>query len=241
MLQSILRDFRPRFWPSFIAGMGVLLLLTLGTWQVARLFEKRAINEARAERLAIPVAPLPAVLDDPSAWEFRRVSVTGTLEHARELYLPCRSQRGNDGTCVLVVLKRAEGLPLLINRGWVPPSRKDPARRPEAQTPGEVTLTGVLRASPQRTRFMPANEPSRNVWFAYDIPQMATALGQSTLAPFYIEAALDPAAPPGAPLGGQTRFQLPDNHLGYALTWFSLAIALAVIFVLSQRAQEKKE
>jgi surfeit locus 1 family protein len=240
MLQSILRDFRPRFWPSFIAGMGVLFLLTLGTWQVARLFEKRAINEARAQRLAMPVAALPAVLDDPSAWEFRRVSVTGTLEHARELYLPCRSQRGNDGTCVLVVLKRAEGLPLLINRGWVPPSRKDPARRPEAQRPGEVTLTGVLRASPQRTRFMPANEPSRNVWFAYDIPQMAAALGQPMLAPFYIEAALDPAAPPGAPLGGQTRFQLPDNHLGYALTWFSLAIALAVIFVLSQRVQENK-
>jgi surfeit locus 1 family protein len=239
MLGTILRDFRPRFWPSVIAGCGVVLLLVLGTWQVARLFEKRAINTERAERLAMPVAPLPPTLDDPRRWEFRRVVATGTLLHERELFLPCRSQRGNDGTCVLVAMTRAEGPPVLVNRGWVPPSRKDPARRPDAQPAGEVTITAVLRASPQRTGFMPANEPSRNVWFAYDIPQMATALGQPNLAPFYLEAALDPAAPPGAPLGGQTRFQLPDNHLGYALTWYALAIALAVIFVLSQKQETK--
>lgn len=241
MLQSILRDFRPRFWPSVIAGCGVLLLLTLGTWQVFRLFEKRAINNERAERLAMPVAPLPPSLDDPVRWEFRRVTVTGTFRHDHELYLPCRSQRGNDGTCVLVALQRSEGPPVLVNRGWVPPARKDPARRADAQVAGEVTLSGVLRASPQRTGFMPPNDPARNVWFAYDLPEMGKAMGLPAVAPFYIEASLDPAAPAGAPLGGQTRFQLPDNHLGYALTWFSLAIALAVIFVMSQREQENKE
>jgi surfeit locus 1 family protein len=64
---------------------------------------------------------------------------------------------------------------------------------------------------------------------------MAAALGIAEFAPYYLEAALDPAPAEGAPLGGQTRFQLPDNHLGYAFTWYALAIALAVIFVLSQR------
>jgi surfeit locus 1 family protein len=68
---------------------------------------------------------------------------------------------------------------------------------------------------------------------------MARALGMASLAPFYLEAAVDPQAPEGAPLGGQTRFQLPDNHLGYALTWFALAIALTVIFVLSQRQEAR--
>jgi surfeit locus 1 family protein len=83
---------------------------------------------------------------------------------------------------------------------------------------------------------MPDNDPQRNVWFSYDLPAMAAALGVPALAPFYLEAALDPSRAEGAPLGGQTRFQLPDNHLGYAFTWYALAIALAVIFVLSQRA-----
>ncbi|MFO0294506.1 MAG: SURF1 family protein [Rhodospirillales bacterium] len=238
-MHALLRDFRPRFWPSVIAGCGIVLLLSLGTWQVARLFEKRAINGLRAERLAMAEAPLPSVLAEPSAWEFRRVSVRGALEHARELYLPCRSQRGNEGTCVLVVLQRAEGLPVLVNRGWVPPSRKDPARRPAAQVSGETELRAVLRVAQQRTRFMPDNDPAKNVWFFYDLPAMGRALGVERLAPFYLEAAVDPQAPDGAPLGGQTRFQLPDNHLGYAFTWFALAIALAVVFVLSQRQERK--
>ena len=51
-MHALLRDFRPRFWPSVIAGCGVILLLALGTWQVLRLFEKREINGLRAERLA---------------------------------------------------------------------------------------------------------------------------------------------------------------------------------------------
>ncbi len=239
MMIAMLRGFRPRLWPSLIAGTGVALLLALGTWQVFRLAEKRAINSLRAERLATPVAMLPAQLADPDSWEFRRVTLRGTFDHTRELYLPCRSQRGNDGTCVLVKLARSEGPPVLVNRGWVPRERKDPARRADAQPAGEVMVEGVLRVAQQRTRFMPDNEPARNVWFAYDLPVMARALGVAELAPFDIESALDPRAPPGAPVGGQTRFQLPDNHLGYAFTWFSLAIALGIIFVLSQRQEPK--
>jgi surfeit locus 1 family protein len=238
-MRTMFQEIRPRFWPSVIAACGVTLLLALGTWQVVRLFEKRAINDLRAARLAMAEAALPAELADPASWEFRRVTVQGRLSAAPELYLPCRSQRGNEGTCVLVALARAAGPPLLVNRGWVPPSRKDPARRPAVQPDAEVTLTGVLRVAAQRTRFMPDNDPAKNVWFFYDLPAMAAALGQPALAPFYLEAAADPAAAPGAPIGGQTRFQLPDNHLGYALTWFALAIALAVIFVLSQREARK--
>ena len=240
MLGTMFRDFRPRFWPSVISGVGVATLLALGTWQLFRMVEKREINSLRAERLAVVVTALPARLDDPATWEFRRVAVRGQLNHARELYLPCRSQRGNDGTCVLVPLMRAEGLPVLVNRGWVPPERKDPARRPDAQQAGEVSFDGVLRVSQQRTRFMPDNDPGRNVWFAYDLPAMAKALGVAEFAPFYIESTLDPRAPPTAPIGGQTRFQLPDNHLGYAFTWFALALALAIIFVVSQRQESKR-
>jgi surfeit locus 1 family protein len=238
-MHALLRDFRPRFWPSVIAGCGVALLLSLGTWQVFRLFEKRAVNGLRAERLEMAEAQLPAALADPASWEFRRVVLRGAFEHSRELYLPCRSQRGNEGTCVLTVLRRAEGAPVLVNRGWVPPARKDPARRPAAQREGEAELRGVLRVAQQRTRFMPDNDPAKNVWFFYDLPAMERALGVADLAPFYLEAAVDPRAPDGSPLGGQTRFQLPDNHLGYAFTWFALAIALAVIFVLSQRQERK--
>jgi len=239
MATPLLRGFRPRFWPSAIAAAGVLLLLALGTWQLVRLVDKRATNALRAERLATAPAPLPARLDDPAAWEFRRVTARGRFDHAHELFLPCRSQRGNDGTCVVTPLRRAEGAPVLVNRGWVPPSRKDAARRAAGQVEGEVAVEGVLRVGAQRTWAMPDNDPARNVWFWWELPAMARAAGLDAAAPFYVEAAIDPASPEGTPLGGQTRYQLPDNHLGYALTWYALAIALAVIYVLSQRQPEK--
>ena len=235
MAVAFLRGFRPHLWPSLIAGAGVLLMLGLGSWQVARLFEKRETNALRAERLAAAPAPLPARLDDPARWEFRRVTLRGRFAHERELYLPCRSQHGNDGTCVLTPLLRDDGgAPVLVNRGWVPPPRKDPARRAAGQAAGDATVEGVLRVAQQRSWAMPDNAPERNVWFWYELPAMARATGLP-LATFYVEAAIDPAAPEGAPLGGQTRYQLPDNHLGYALTWYALAIAFAVIYVMSQR------
>ena len=159
-MQALLRDFRPRPWPSAIAGIGVLVLLCLGTWQVTRLFEKREINGLRASRLAMAEAPLPAALPDPSSWEFRRVVATGRLRHERELYLPCRSQRGNEGTCVLVPLVRDEGPPVLVNRvRWVDTRRTpESLASPSAWAAGR--RAGSLRAGGTQPRFTRTGGPS---------------------------------------------------------------------------------
>jgi surfeit locus 1 family protein len=238
MIAALFRGFRPRLIPSVIAGLGVAFLLSLSVWQLFRMAEKREINTMRAERLAHTPIELPARIDDPQALDFRRVILRGSVADDRELFLQCRSQRGNDGNCILVALHRPEGLPVLINRGWVPPERKDPARRPRLASNLPLAIEGVLRISPQRNWAMPANDPQRNIWFSYDLPVMARALGVDALAPVYLEASVDPRRQDGAPLGGQTRFQLPDNHLQYAITWFALALALAVIFVISQRQDQ---
>ena len=81
---------------------------------------------------------------------------------------------------------------------------------------------------------MPANNAARNEWFWFNVPEMAAAGGVPNAVPYYIEAGPAPN-PGGFPIGGQTLVQLPSNHLGYALTWFALAVALAVIYVASQR------
>ena len=90
---------------------------------------------------------------------------------------------------------------------------------------------------------MPANDPARNEWFWYDLPALARAADVPEAAPFYIEAGPVPN-PGGFPIGGQTQIELPGNHVGYALTWFALALALGAIYVVSQlppRAAEGPE
>lgn len=239
MIRELLAGFRPRLVPTLIAVPGVVLLLCLGAWQVVRLAEKNAINAFRAERIAAASVPLPARIDDVVAWEFRRVALTGTFDHARELHVNARSQRGNAGYDLVTPLRRAEGPPVLVNRGWVPYARKAPATRQEGQVAGPTTIEGILRTEPRKGWLMPANDAARNEWFWFDLPAMKQAAGAPDAAPFYVEAGPAPN-PGGFPIGGQTIFQLPSNHLQYAITWFALAIALAVIFVVSQRVPKSK-
>jgi surfeit locus 1 family protein len=234
MLREYFADFRPRPLPTVIAGLGILLLLALGTWQLFRLAEKNAINAFRAERAAATAVPLPARVDDVGAWEFRHVAVTGTFDHAHELRVNARSQRGNTGYDIVTPLRRADGPPVLINRGWVPYSRKDASTRGEGQVAGVVTVEGILRTEPRKGYFMPANNAERNEWFWFDLAAMRGAAGVPDAAPFYIEAGRAPN-PGNFPVGGQTIIELRNDHLQYALTWYALAIALAVIYVVSQR------
>jgi surfeit locus 1 family protein len=239
MIRDLFAGFRPRLVPTLIAASGIVLLLGLGTWQLFRLAEKNAINEFRAARIAAPAVPLPAYVDDVASWEFRRVTVTGTFDHDQELRVNARSQRGNAGYDLVTPLRRAEGPPVLVNRGWVPYARKDAATRQEGQVVGQVSVDGILRTEPRKGWLMPDNDAARNEWFWFDLPAMRQAAGVSDAAPFYVEAGPAPN-PGGFPIGGQTIAQLPSNHLQYALTWFALAIALAVIYVVSQRAPKSK-
>ena len=139
MIREVFADFRPRPIPTLIAGTGIVLLLALGTWQVFRLSEKSAINAFRAERVAVAPVPLPARIDDVSPWEFRRVTVTGTFQHDRELHLNARSQRGNTGHQIVTRWCARARRPSWSARGWVPYERKDPAkaRRGPGRRPGD--------------------------------------------------------------------------------------------------------
>ncbi|MFM8801990.1 MAG: SURF1 family protein [Tagaea sp.] len=235
MLNKIVPGFAPRLIPTLIALPGMVLLLSLSGWQLSRHFERATENALREARLAMPAADIDVVLADPAADRFRRVRASGVWAHERELYVYGRSQRGNDGFYIITPLLR-EGAPaLLVNRGWVDRQRREPATRPQGQVSGPVVVEGVLRDEPRRGPLMPDNEPDRNQWFWYDLPAMAKAAGLPAILPVYVEAALEPRNPGGWPLGGQTIAQLPRPHLQYAFTWFCLAIALAAVYLISQR------
>ncbi len=236
-MREFLSNFRPRLVPTLIAVPGVLLLLGLGTWQVVRLAEKTTLNAYRAERVEAPAVALPARVVDSAEFDFRRVALAGVFRHDRELYLNARSQRGNAGYHILTPLIRDGAPPVLINRGWAPYDRKNPDRRAEGQAQGRMQVEGILRREPRRGWLMPDNDPAKNEWFWYDLPMMARATGFDDLAPFYVEAVATPN-PGGFPIGGQTIVELPSPHLQYAVTWYALAVALAVIYVMWHRRSQ---
>jgi surfeit locus 1 family protein len=235
MLERLIPGFAPRLVPTLIAVPGVLMLLALAGWQLSRHVERTAENEFRAARLAMLPVGVDAALADRDTSRFRRVTAAGVFDHSKELHVYARSLNGNEGFYVLTPLKREGARPLLVNRGWVPKDSRDPARRAAGQVGGPVAIEGVLRDEARRGWLMPDNEPAKNGWFWFDLPAMAEAAGVPDALPVYVEAALEPRNPGGYPLGGQTQAQLPRPHLQYAFTWFCLALALAAIYVISQR------
>jgi surfeit locus 1 family protein len=216
----------------------VLGALALGTWQVQRLQWKTAlIAERQARRDAPPLAKLPERFD-PARDEFRRVRVTGRFLHDKEMYLAARSFRGNPGYHVITPLAVFRGH-VLVDRGWIPLDRKSPAQRKPGNPEGEVAVEGYLRAETGPGWFTPANEPDKNFWFFIDIAAMAKAHGIGKVEPFYIEAG--PAENPGGfPVGGQTRFELPNDHLQYAITWYAMALIGTVIYLLYHRRRARE-
>ena len=96
---------------------------------------------------------------------------------------------------------------------------------------GRVEIVGVMRWPERPGLFTPAAEPAKNLWFARDPIAMAEAKGLGPVAPFYIELE-SPPAPGGLPQAAKLQPSFPDSHLGYALTWYGLALALAGSFAV---------
>ena len=94
---------------------------------------------------------------------------------------------------------------------------------------GDTTVVGLLRQPRRRAWFMPGDNDVGNEWFSRDPMLFAEAQGRSTatVAPYMIDASFDATLPGGLPQGGETLVAFHNNHLGYALTWFGLALALA--------------
>ena len=225
---------RPLLWPTIIMLPIFLFSLSLGVWQM----ERRAWKRDILDRIATNQAAAPLTLDellkgDPLRFEYGRVRVSGSFLHDKEFYLAARSLKDKVGMQVVTPLRTDDGPIVLFDRGWIPSERKEPDKRAEGQLAGKVDLVGIVRRSQIKRQFAPDNDPARNFWFHVDVPvmrQMAGGAADPVLDSFFLEADAT-ANPGGIPVGGQTRLDIPNDHLQYAITWFLIALAGAGVYL----------
>ena len=226
---------RPALWPTLFSLPVLAVSLGLGVWQMERREWKRDILDRIAVNQAAPSMTLDELTrDDPLRHEYGRVTVAGTFEHGKEFYLAARSLKNKVGVQVVTPLRTDDGRVVLFDRGWIPSEAKDRARRAAGQPDGRVELTGIVRRSQtERRQFAPENAPDKNVWFRVDVPlmrKMAGAPVDAKLDRFFLDADAAPNAG-GLPVGGQTRLDIPNDHLQYAITWFLIALAMAGVYL----------
>ncbi len=249
------RRFRPRLWPSLITALALAVLLAMGTWQLERLEWKRGLIAEMTQRMAGPAIALPPPPVDAAALRYRPIRLKGRFRHDRELYLEARSHRGRAGLHLVTPLALDDGRVVLIDRGWVPPERRRPETRPESQIGGQIggQVAGQVAGYVSLTAYLwtggwkgydflrPENDPLGNAWVWMDLPRMAESLrlgGLGGIASGYYLVADAAPNPGGLPIGRAPGVELPNDHLGYAITWYALALVLLVIYLLHQSQPE---
>ncbi|MFN3655711.1 MAG: SURF1 family protein [Pseudolabrys sp.] len=225
---------------TVMAIVGVAILVGLGVWQLDRKVWKEKLNATLHERSAAAPQPLPPRADWPrltqNEGEFRRVAFPAEFIAGEEAYVytagsALRSDVKGPGYWVFAPARLAGGSVVVVNRGFVPLDRKDPAARPGGAPAGVTDVVGAMRWPEERGMFTPADDRLADVWYLRDHVSMSDAKKWGTAAPFYIDQEA-PVPTGGLPLPGRIDVQLRDNHLQYAITWFGLALGLAGVYVV---------
>lgn len=218
-----------RFAFLMIFGLGgAAILISLGIWQVQRLAWKEAmIADIEARIAAAPVA-LPGA-PDPETDNYLPVSVTGTFRPDFLKVLVSQKQIGAGYRIITPLV--LEDRTILVDRGFVPVA--------EAPEPGGAaiqvlqTVVGNLQWPQETDGFTPEPDMTENIWFARDVPAMADALGTDPV--LVVQRVASEAGSSLTPLPVDTS-AIPNDHLQYAITWFSLAaIWLAMTFYFLRR------
>jgi surfeit locus 1 family protein len=237
-----------RFW-IFVGFMLALMVLfvVLGTWQVERLGEKeRLIADVAARADAAPIS-LPPVGEwaaaDFEPFDFRPVTLTGHYLPSKSVLVftaltEPRGKAGGPGDWVLSPFALEGGGVVFVNRGFVP-QEQAPAFVEGSDLPqGDVTLTGVARLAEAVGPFTPSPDAGRRTdWVRNPERLKRLATVDAMVAPVYVDL---PAGPPGAlPQGGETVMEFPNNHLGYAMTWYGFAVLVPPLLWLWVRRQRR--
>lgn len=209
--------------------VGTAVLAGLGLWQLERLEWKQGLIAELDARLAAEPVALPAA-PDPEEDNFLRVAVAGETG-AEALYVLTSERPWGAGFRVIAPLDLAgEDRSVLVDLGYIPERLKG-----EAVADGKTAeVTGALFWPREADSFTPPPDRAENIWFARDPAEMAGALGTAPL--LVVADAHDLGEwPKPRRLGVNLR----NDHLGYAITWFSLAAIWAVMSLALARRERR--
>jgi surfeit locus 1 family protein len=222
--------------PGLFALASFVALIGLGTWQI----ERKAWKENLIETLTSRAQGEPGELPPPAFWpllgpenaEFKRVRLNVSFPKSTDALVYTGGSALRDdvkgvGYFVFSPANLSGGQSIVVNRGFAP-GRNYP------QAEGAQEIVGVLRWPESPSMFVPERDSAGTTWFARDHLAMARALGWGEVAEFYIEQEA-PVPPGGVPHPSALKVRLRNDHLQYAITWYSLAGVLVVIWVLWMR------
>lgn len=222
--------FRPLPVLTAATALALVVLIGLGVWQLQRRAEKHALLDQIQSRGEMAPAPIEILLATGDYAAHRRATAVGAFNHEKEAYVYApRSDRGPTqlGKKVITPFLLQSGGVILVDRGWVDdfwPDRDKSVPEPE----GDVEIEGTLRASSAPNTFTPPSDVKKRLFYARDSAAIAKFMGVSLQSQLVFEQTKRLGNPEPLEPG---KLKIPDNHLNYALTWFSLALVLVAVYL----------
>ena len=206
-----------------IAIPGLIVLLSLGVWQTKRLAWKEALLENIRSNLSSEPSLLPISIKK-SEHNYKMVKIRGSLEPI-SIFILTPVKGSGAGFRVISPFKLKDGGKILVDRGVI--KEKD---KPRLETSGKQRLVlGYLSWPNETDYFTPEPNFTRNIWFSRDLKKMASFLKTEPILVVATENRLDPSIKMQDPT-----YDIPNNHLQYAITWFMMSIlwfGMSVYFV----------
>lgn len=212
---------------------GAAILVSLGVWQVQRLAWKQGLISDIDTRIAAAPVSLPED-PDPDRDAYLPVHVTGVM--GSDYLQVLVSKKGAGAGYRIIRPMQIDTGRILIDTGFV--TTQDADGLVVAEGPA-LTLTGNLQWPDETDRFTPAPDLQNNIWFARDVDAMAKALKTRPI--LVVRRDAPQTDSPLSPMPVDTS-AIPNDHLQYAVTWFSLAAlwSLMTLYFLRRRPAAKQ-
>ena len=196
----------------------ICIFIALGSWQIIRLNWKNNLILEIENSLKNP----PVELSKNNLENYLKIKTKGSINFEKQIYLYNLNEEGTPGFEVINPLK-ADNINFLVNRGWIPFNKKGTKEIFEFD---KDNIIGTLKLQGRKNIFKPENDIDKNYWFSLDRQDILKFTGQE-----YSQYIIY--------LDGNYKFPKPkkitanisNNHKKYAITWFSLAISILLLYL----------
>ena len=196
----------------------ILTLLSLGIWQIYRLNWKLEL----IEQIENSLKNNPVELSNIEKKNYLRIKTSGEIDFDKQIYLYNLNDAGKPGFEVINPIKIGDEN-YLMNRGWIPFEKKD---LPEINLVDQNQIVGTLMLQNKASTFKPENDIEKNYWFTLNREDILKFTGRN-FSEYIIYLNGDYKIP-------KTRVitaKISNNHKKYAITWFSMAISILLIYL----------
>ena len=211
---------------SIFVFFSIILFCSLGTWQIHRLqWKLDLISEINNGLNSEPV-----FYSNKNIKNYQKVKFSGIFDFKKQIYLYSLNNKGKPGYDIITPLKTNSNEILLINRGWI---QKDQKNNKKINKIISNSFEGILKKITKPNPFKPDNDIENNIWYSLNLKDLESFTGyklsnfvlflqnnQNTLVENKIVSP-----------------DLPNNHLKYAITWYSVALSILLYFLYFRKKQ----